>query len=281
MATMNKPASNSSDWYQAVTDNWGSIEKNLIDKSLVTAKGDIVTASAPGSPTRLGVGTNGQVLLLQSGTPAWGNYNFTDTQYMEQMVLDKRFFIAANLLPATQHYQTAADAAPAVDWDSTGVTSTTTGTSRRWEGVTGTQVFGWDLGAARRRILMILSGYQTCGGDRFPFVTDTKPASGDLTGNGYLCANSNANNGPYVWRVNSGALQALGGAKYMEYRNHPYGMAILFDSGIRMFFRFGNSQWIEGGYKVDSTYATLRYCGIRMASGGAQIIGPVGIYYDA
>lgn len=51
-----------------------------IPKSLVTTKGDIVAASASSTPARLGVGTNGQVLLADSTTATglkWGSVSAT------------------------------------------------------------------------------------------------------------------------------------------------------------------------------------------------------------
>jgi hypothetical protein len=46
-----------------------------IPKSLVTAKGDIVTASANATPARIGVGTNGQVLVADSTTATGLRWN--------------------------------------------------------------------------------------------------------------------------------------------------------------------------------------------------------------
>jgi hypothetical protein len=48
---------------------------NAIQKSLVTTKGDLVTATANATPARLGVGTNGQILIADSSTATglkWG-----------------------------------------------------------------------------------------------------------------------------------------------------------------------------------------------------------------
>lgn len=44
-----------------------------IDKSLFTAAGDLLYASAAGTPARLGKGTDGQALMLSGGLPEWGN----------------------------------------------------------------------------------------------------------------------------------------------------------------------------------------------------------------
>lgn len=66
MATMNKPDWGSTNWYQPLTDNWTSIETNLVDKSILTTKGDILAASAAATLARLAAGTNGQALMADS-----------------------------------------------------------------------------------------------------------------------------------------------------------------------------------------------------------------------
>jgi hypothetical protein len=42
-----------------------------ITKGTYTTIGDILVATAPNTPSRLGVGTNGQVLTVVAGAPAW------------------------------------------------------------------------------------------------------------------------------------------------------------------------------------------------------------------
>jgi hypothetical protein len=286
MATMNKPGRGDANWYQSVTDNWTSIEDNLIDKSLVTTKGDLVTASAASTPARQAVGTNGQILNADSTqttglgwiTPA---SDYTNAVYMDKLVLDKRFFSAASLLPGTQHYESAADAAPTPDWDNTGVSPTAVGSTKRWTSVAATQLLGWDLGAARQRILFIISGFLSSGGNRLLFASDSKPGSGDLTGNGYAGGLNSAIGSGVIYKVAAGVYTNLSATNYVAYRNHPYGAAMLFDNGnVRYFYRMGNFNWIEGTYKNDGTYTTLRYCGVRLLSGGALSLGAVSIYYD-
>jgi len=66
MVTLNHPASNSPNWYQAVADNWDAIETRLLDQNLVSAKGDLIVAPSPSSFSRLGVGSDGQVLMADS-----------------------------------------------------------------------------------------------------------------------------------------------------------------------------------------------------------------------
>ena len=107
------------------------------------------------------------------------------------------------------------------------------------------------------------------------------PVSGDLTGNGYAGGiNSVLSNGG-IYKVTAGALTNLSATNFMQYVDFPYGVAMLFDNGtVRYFFRSGNMQWAEGVYKADSTYTSLRYCGIRMNGGGALALGAVSISYD-
>src|SRR5579863_4840465 len=66
MVTMNTPAAGDTNWTAAITANWTAIQNEILDKSIVTAKGDLLTASAAATPVRLGVGTDGQVLMADS-----------------------------------------------------------------------------------------------------------------------------------------------------------------------------------------------------------------------
>jgi len=57
--------------------NWNVFQSNIdpdsyIPKSLGTASGDIIYFTASGTPSRLGIGTEGQGLVITSGVPAWG-----------------------------------------------------------------------------------------------------------------------------------------------------------------------------------------------------------------
>src|SRR5689334_16513691 len=78
MVTLNKPASNTQDWYQSITDNWTTIEKSLLDKNVAAAKGDLIAATAAGKLSKFGVGTDGQVLMADSTQPSglrWATVN--------------------------------------------------------------------------------------------------------------------------------------------------------------------------------------------------------------
>ncbi len=56
---------------------------NYVDKTILTTAGDIIYASAASTPTRLGIGTTGQVLTVSSnGIPEWtngSNFNYYHT----------------------------------------------------------------------------------------------------------------------------------------------------------------------------------------------------------
>ena len=57
------------------TKTWVELgdEGSHINKSIFTAKGDIIYASGAGTPIRLGIGTNGKVLKVVSGVPSWAD----------------------------------------------------------------------------------------------------------------------------------------------------------------------------------------------------------------
>jgi hypothetical protein len=44
----------------------------VINNTLTTTTGDIIYASGANTPARLGIGTEGQILKVTSGVPAWG-----------------------------------------------------------------------------------------------------------------------------------------------------------------------------------------------------------------
>lgn len=53
------------------------LANNAIPDGTLTATGDIIYASAASTPARLGIGTNGQYMTVQSGLPAWTNFPLT------------------------------------------------------------------------------------------------------------------------------------------------------------------------------------------------------------
>ena len=64
----------------ATKQNLASVAQNVpakIDKSVLTAKGDIIYASAASTPAKLAIGANGKVLKVVNGIPAWSDDNNT------------------------------------------------------------------------------------------------------------------------------------------------------------------------------------------------------------
>ena len=60
----------------ATKQNLASVAQNAsakIDKSVLTAKGDIIYASAASTPAKLAIGTNGKVLKVANGVPSWAD----------------------------------------------------------------------------------------------------------------------------------------------------------------------------------------------------------------
>lgn len=51
------------------------VDPNAINKSIIDAKGDLIAGSAPDTPSRVPVGTDGHVLIADASQPAgikWG-----------------------------------------------------------------------------------------------------------------------------------------------------------------------------------------------------------------
>lgn len=63
---LTKPDVGSVGWGSSVNQNFTDIEGSVIEKSLLTTKGDVIAASAASTPVRVAVGTNGQVLTADS-----------------------------------------------------------------------------------------------------------------------------------------------------------------------------------------------------------------------
>jgi hypothetical protein len=84
MASMNKPASGDTNWYTPITDNWTSIENNLLDKAVLTSRGDLFVATASAALARLAAGVGPQILTVdstQSTGLKWGDVNTPHSVY--------------------------------------------------------------------------------------------------------------------------------------------------------------------------------------------------------
>ena len=78
-ATAARSAHNHDDRYYTETEINTKLA-NYVPKSLTSAKGDMIYASAANTPTRLGIGSNGQFLSIANGIPTWVNNPNTDTK---------------------------------------------------------------------------------------------------------------------------------------------------------------------------------------------------------
>ena len=68
----------------ATKQNLTSVAQNAsakIDKSVLTAKGDIIYASAASTPAKLAIGANGKVLKVVNGVPSWADDINTNTAH--------------------------------------------------------------------------------------------------------------------------------------------------------------------------------------------------------
>ena len=63
------------------TEKGKTLSATYIAKSVLTTKGDMIYASGASTPTRLGIGSNGQFLSVAGGIPKWVNNPNTDTHY--------------------------------------------------------------------------------------------------------------------------------------------------------------------------------------------------------
>ena len=69
----------------ATKNDLSSVAQNAsakIDKSVLTAKGDIIYASAANTPAKLAIGANGKVLKVVSGVPTWSDDNNTHNAHI-------------------------------------------------------------------------------------------------------------------------------------------------------------------------------------------------------
>lgn len=105
MVTLSKPGSQDPNWYHAVSDNWRSIEEDLLDKSLWAAKGDLVFGTGKASPDRLPAGANDSYLMADSSQGAgmrWVNRRTFIEQDRLDLMWGKKFFEDEGLLPTTK-----------------------------------------------------------------------------------------------------------------------------------------------------------------------------------
>ena len=64
-----------------------------IAKSIGTAKGDLITFTENAAPTRLGIGSSGQVLKVVDGAPAWSSDNNTDVNVTNTLANTTKYYL--------------------------------------------------------------------------------------------------------------------------------------------------------------------------------------------
>ena len=88
-----------------------ALTDEIIAKSLMSAKGDMIYASAANSPARLGIGSNGQFLSVVNGIPKWvanPNTDIMDTAGATQNVSKLLLIGAAGQAEYTRTYSNKA-----------------------------------------------------------------------------------------------------------------------------------------------------------------------------
>lgn len=285
MASMNKPAANSSTWFQNVTDNWTSIEANLIDKSLFTAKGDLVAASGASSPVKVPLGSNGQILTADSAQSS--GVKWDSTMDIGNSMLLRSFFSDQGLLPSKVVKESLYEW-PSADFSNVGASTLQTLGSRVRITPSGTALnFGWNLGGAYSKVLMIVGGLRPRWWHSGIFMCHGTPTSTQLN-DGYQFQNDTLQ-GMRIYKSN-------GGGTYTELAREDSvvtedadfaatcSLAAYVDAAtdrLVMWTRIGAEVWMTVNDSTDSSFSSFRYAGITIGNryGAVQwAICPVAIY---
>lgn len=288
MATMNKPEAGDTNWYQALTDNWTSIETNLVDKSIVTTKGDLIGASAASTPARLAVGSNTQVLSANSAQSTGLQWIAKPATIptLADVLLVKPFFSAQSLLPANIIREDLTSW-PATSFQNLNGGSYAANQARTKLTVSGaTSNFGWDMGAEYTSVLFIVGLNRPSNYNTSIFLTDTVPGS-DIADGSYLFVSSIASGNFSLAKRSGGVISTLaseGAVGPGNSTNGPnWGLAIYYNATTDRligFVRVGSETWWPVLDITDSSFSQFRYVGVRGdGAGGPRWLGcPMGIY---
>lgn len=223
----------------------------------------------------------------------------------------KDYFVDNSLLPAT-NFKNSNATWPAFDFSNVGTNHSLStdlalerdSTSSAAVGTTANG--GWDTGGTRSKLLAVLGGMGFGGvgpaGQLWLWVAQSQPTTTSSSPNspvhsGYLWIFDSQNHRFIMYRTDSsGGYTALGnyGSSTLirppeQADSFPISAALLFDSvatKVMGFARFNGSQWMRILNITDSTYSTMRYCGICASMTGtqtsdAQFLAPVQIWYTA
>jgi len=269
---MNKPALGDTNWYQAVTDNWTAIE-GLIDKTVVTTKGDLIGASAASTPARVGVGSNGQYLKAdssQSSGLAWSDLStLVTSQVLIEALWGKKFFEDEGYLPSTKQFE----------YVGTPPAFAGTAGSATWTRDPGcmrpnNSGIGWyDLGAAKSKILVVIGCVAGLGNQLAITLSSSAPTGIDP--NGYHAWNSVD---PHIWKRTPSWTDLTPTGSTLDADNQ--GFAFYYDDSgdaLKIFVRQG-SQWFLAQSATDSTFTTMRYVGLETYGANSRFGTPFVCY---
>lgn len=289
MATMHKPAWGDTNW--SITDNWTSIENDIVDKSLVTTKGDLIAASAASTPARLAVGSNGQHLEADSAQSTGTKWSSTVVNYdMANVLINKYFFAEHGLLPANTIKEDL------YSWPSTNFQNLNSGTYSsaqarvKFAGSSTPANFGWDLGTGYRKILMVVAMARPQTTNDWLFVSETLPASSEIPDGSYgFAAEPNVPRfGFYKQVAGSGELVSSESviAPQGAYTSTNVSLALYVDSTsyrLMGFVRMAGGMWTTVVDTIGGAYEQFRYAGIRTQQSGGVVSWfgcPLAIYAE-
>ncbi len=295
MATMNKPSLGDTNWYQALTDNWTAIENNLVDKSIVTTKGDLLAATGSSALSRVGVGSNGQVLSADSTQSAGVSWASSGTIVdMNEVLLQKSFFSTNSLLPSTTIKEELYTWPVADISNLHGGTLTRTMSRCRFTPSLNEANIAWNAGAEYNKMLFVVGMVRPAYFNMGIWISKPDPTGLNLPPAGYAYLINSSSSGAQIYQraVGAGGFtmitdeQKLTGAG--EFSGPTFGMALYVDastSRVVAFVRAGRETWWPIFDLTDSTANRInkcKYAGVFWSStDSAKVMWagcPMGIY---
>lgn len=274
MARMNKPATHDPNWYQQVTDNWTAIENNVVEKGLLTTKGDLVAASGPSSPARVGVGADGTMLSgdsTQTTGLGWiAPSTFAPTATVD-MLWGKKFFEDEGFLPSTKIFEylgtppAFAGTAGSATWNREPGAARPDNTGIAW----------YDIGASKSKILIVVGNMARLGSSSFMAVHLTPSAPSGVDPDGYSMRVEN------LYQRSGGAYTLIGSSGLYTV-DCVFGQALYFDNAthkLRLFVRTGG-QWFQATDAVDLTFQSLRYVALQSGLAHQRFATPFVCYAE-
>lgn len=282
MATMNKPSFNAPNWYQQVTDNWTSIETNLVDKSTVVAKGDIVAATAAATPSRLAAGTNGYVLQASAAEATglkWADPQpILKSQGLKDALWNKRFFSSEGLLPGKrifEHFGTP----PALAGSAGASFTLESGVARSSTGSAG---IGWyDIGTAMSKVLFVVGS--VVAGANEAGLTLTPDAPIDSTAPGYKASFNAVGQSIWVCPEEGSGYTRIDSSTGFGIYEFQTGMAIYLDAAtasVMYFLRLRCGQWMLAQSATNSRFVKARYLGLFTGASNQRFCTPIICYAE-